>query len=332
MQALRSPRPPRAPRPSLRPPRAAAAPSDGSKPAPRTPRKRTTRKKSESEGEPSARGGAGAAAETPDYDASAAADASTSAVDADIDPNHVPAPIWAGRRGGYTPFEFVSFSDDDVLHDITVTVAAPLPTVYAVWADRANYGEWFSLITQSVHHVGDESLASYFVFYAHGTLPPLELYATLKRDLIPNEAILERAVDGWDIAAGVFFAADETDAAKTTVTLRIGYALPAQLADAVGAVAVYGDVEEMLRADMAAMAAFVEEHAAADGGAALAAKRAREKAAVEADNEARYGLPEEEGLAAIMAAPGDALYDAQMAGAVGEGVGPGGVMETVGVE
>ena len=31
--------------------------------------------------------------------------------------------------------------------------------MYAVWADRSNYGEWFSLITQSVHHVGDDALA-----------------------------------------------------------------------------------------------------------------------------------------------------------------------------
>ena len=312
-----------------RPPHAAASTGDGT--APRTPRKRATRKKKEPVDD-------GAAAPTEDAAAATAAAASTptptpaaaspatttTSSDADLKP----APIWAGRRGGYTPFEFVSFADDDVLHDVSVTVAAPRPLVYSIWADRSNYGEWFSLITQSVHHVGDASLASYFVFYGHGTLPPLELYATMKRDLVANECILERAVDGWDIAAGVFFAEADNDPSSTVVTLRLGYALPAQLADAVGAVAVYGDVEEVLRSDMAAMAAFVEANAA-DGGVALAAKRAREAAAVAKTQEERYGLPEEEGIAAILAAPGDALYDAEMLGAARPGVGPEGVEQAV---
>ena len=231
---------------------------------------------------------------------------------ADARGEELAAPLWAGRRGGYTPFEMVGFSDEDVAHDVSVTVAAPRSTVYGIWADRANYGQWFSSIAQSVVHATDASLASYFFFYSHGTLPALELYTTLRRDLVPNEAVLERSVDGWDLAAAAFFA--DAPGGVTTVTLRLGYALPAQLDDAVGGVAVYGDVEERLRGDMAAMAAFCERHAADPG--ALAAKRAAEAAAVDAAHAARFDRPDDAVLDDVAGQTDDCLYDAEMVGGV----------------
>jgi hypothetical protein len=102
------------------------------------------------------------------------------------------APVWAGRRGGYTPFEYVDFTDEDVLHEVQVTVDKPREHVFEVWADRLNYGEWFSLLGQAVLHADSPELASYFVFYKWGQLPPLELYATLARDLEESESVLER--------------------------------------------------------------------------------------------------------------------------------------------
>lgn len=283
-------------------PVAAAAPAGEGKPH---AKRRTTKKADKGDSPPPPPTPAEARAPSPDL-LSALADA------ADAAETDLAAPLWAGRRGGYTPFEMVGFSEEDVSHDVSVTVNAPRSVVYGIWADRANYGQWFSSIAQSVAHVGDPSLASYFFFYAHGTLPALELYVTLKRELVPDEAILERSVDGWDLAAAAFFS--DAPANGTTVTLRLGYALPAQLDDAVGSVAVFGDVEERLRGDMAAMAAFCERHAADPG--ALAAKRAAEAEAVEAGHAALYGRPTEAVLDAAAAQTDDCLYDAEMVGGV----------------
>ena len=66
------------------------------------------------------------------------------------------------------------------------------------------------------------------------------------------------------------------------------------------------------------MARFVETAAADGGGAPLAARRADERATIAASHAARYGKPVEEGLAAVLAAPGDGLDDAEMVGAVAD--------------
>ena len=34
-------------------------------------------------------------------------------------------PVTAGRNPGYTPFEYVTFTDEEVHHDLTVQVRAP---------------------------------------------------------------------------------------------------------------------------------------------------------------------------------------------------------------
>ena len=192
------------------------------------------------------------------------------------------APVWAGRRGGYTPFEFVDFTDEDVLHEVQVRVRKPRSHVFEVWADRLNYGEWFSLLGQAVLHADSPELASYFVFYRWGRLPPLELYATLQRELEAGEAVLERSVDGWDLAVGAFFEDDDSEGeagTSTIVTLRLGYALPAPLAEHVGSVGVYGHVEEILQSDMRAMKRFIESGGGSDLEA-LRERRAEEEARV----------------------------------------------------
>ena len=225
------------------------------------------------------------------------------------------APVWAGRRGGYTPFEYVDFTDEDVLHEVQLRVRKPRAHVFEVWADRLNYGEWFSLLGQAVLHADSPELASYFVFYRWGRLPPLELYATLSRELEAGESVLERSVDGWDLAVGAFFeddVADDDGTAATLVTLRLGYALPAPLAEHVGSVGVYGHVEEILQADMRAMKRFIE----AGGGSDLAALRERrreEEAALAAQVREERSKGADSVLVAASQAESQGLYDEEMA-------------------
>jgi len=223
------------------------------------------------------------------------------------------APVWAGRRGGYTPFEYVDFTDEDVLHEVQVTVDKPREHVFEVWADRLNYGEWFSLLGQAVLHADSPELASYFVFYKWGQLPPLELYATLARDLEESESVLERSVDGWDLAVGAFFEPDRADPRnKTVVTLRLGYALPAPLAEHVGSVGIYGHVEEILRADMRAMKRFIESGGGSDLGL-LRERRKEEEAALAAQVQEERSKGADSVLVAASQAESQGLYDEEVA-------------------
>lgn len=234
------------------------------------------------------------------------------------------APVWAGRRGGYTPFEYVDFTEEDVLHEVKISVSKNKEHVYEVWADRLNYGEWFSLLGQAVLHADDPTLASYFVFYQWGLLPPLELYATLERDLEPGESVLERSVDGWDLAVGAFFESDENDSEKTNVTLRLGYALPAPLAEHVGSVGIYGHVEEILQSDMRAMKRFIESGGGSDLGA-LRERRREEEALLAAQVQEERSKGADSVLVAASKAESQGLYDEEAAeygdGGGGEGGG-----------
>ena len=54
-------------------------------------------------------------------------------------------------RGGYTPFESLQFSNEDIMHELTVHVAAPRSKCFQIWEDRANYLEWFDNIYQVEH-------------------------------------------------------------------------------------------------------------------------------------------------------------------------------------
>lgn len=48
-------------------------------------------------------------------------------------------------QGGYTPFETLDFSDDDITHEVTVHVNAPRSKCFQIWLDRLNYLEWFDI-------------------------------------------------------------------------------------------------------------------------------------------------------------------------------------------
>ena len=48
-------------------------------------------------------------------------------------------------EGGYTPFETLDFSNDDITHEVTINVDAPRSKCYQIWLDRLNYLEWFDI-------------------------------------------------------------------------------------------------------------------------------------------------------------------------------------------
>ncbi|BDA47792.1 hypothetical protein COCOBI_11-0490 [Coccomyxa sp. Obi] len=165
-------------------------------------------------------------------------------------------PLDGGRNPGYTPFEYITFTDELIQHTLTVQVDAPVSKVYRIWANRLNYNEWFDLIGQMVLHTEDPDYASYFLFYKWGQLPTLELYVTLMRTLEENEFVVERAVDGMDLSVGAYF--KEKDGG-TEVNLRVAYLLPEQLRQYVGPVGVWGDINDILQENLEVMKDFVEE-------------------------------------------------------------------------
>lgn len=165
-------------------------------------------------------------------------------------------PLHGMRKNDYTPFEYLSFLDEEIVHHINVQVDAPVSKVYSIWEERLNWTEWFDLISQTVFHKEDPNIVSLFMFYRWGQLPTLELYVTLKREQAEKDSfIIEKTAEGFPMAAAVFFR--EKDGG-TEVNLRIAYALCAQLKEFVGPVGVYGSVNDILNENMVVMKEFIE--------------------------------------------------------------------------
>lgn len=58
--------------------------------------------------------------------------------------------------GGYTPFEQLDWSDEDITHELSIHVDAPRTKCFQIWEDRLNYLEWFDSIAQV--NYGQETL------------------------------------------------------------------------------------------------------------------------------------------------------------------------------
>jgi hypothetical protein len=50
--------------------------------------------------------------------------------------------------GGYTPFEFISFSDEVLRHEVVQRVEAPVSKCFKIWSDRFNWMQWFDMIEE----------------------------------------------------------------------------------------------------------------------------------------------------------------------------------------
>jgi uncharacterized membrane protein len=172
----------------------------------------------------------------------------------------------SGDGGGYTPFEFIEFTNIPMKHEVSIAVDRPVGDCYKVWESRINWMQWFDMIDEVGFHEEEPSYMSMYMWYRWATTPFLELYVTLDRTQEEeNKYILEEPVEGFPLVAAVLFTEDVggedvggEDGGGTIVTLRVSYLLPKVLHEFAGQLAVYGDVNRKLETCMEKMKSVVE--------------------------------------------------------------------------
>ncbi|KAL4451345.1 hypothetical protein ABPG77_009417 [Micractinium sp. CCAP 211/92] len=174
-------------------------------------------------------------------------------------------------KAGYTPYDFIDFTDIPLKHELVTKVDRPVSEVYALWADRLNWPDWFGMIEEVGFREDDDSLCALNMWYRWAMTPWLELYVALRRTKAEvDKYIVEEPQDGAPIVAAALFQEAEGGAA-TLVTLRVSYLLPRVLLEYAGQMAVYGDVDRKLSKCMARMKECIE---GSDSAAALASGQA----------------------------------------------------------
>ncbi|KAL4420738.1 hypothetical protein ABPG75_010394 [Micractinium tetrahymenae] len=174
-------------------------------------------------------------------------------------------------KAGYTPYDFIDFTDIPLKHELVTKVDRPISEVYALWADRLNWPDWFGMIEEIGFREGDDDLCALNMWYRWAMTPWLELYVALRRTKAEaNKYIVEEPEDGAPIVAAALFQEAE-GGAGTLVTLRVSYLLPRVLLEYAGQMAVYGDVDRKLAKCMARMKECIE---GSDMAAALASGQA----------------------------------------------------------
>ena len=129
------------------------------------------------------------------------------------------------RESGYTPFEFIEFTNIPLKHQVSVWVDRGISDCYKIWDFRLNWMQWFDMIDEIGFHEEEPSYMSMYMWYRWATTPFLELYVTLERTKEEvNKYILEEPVEGLPLVAAVLF--QEGEEGGTVVTLRISYLLP----------------------------------------------------------------------------------------------------------
>ena len=173
------------------------------------------------------------------------------------DLDDLPGPL---DEGGFTPFEFIEWTNIPMKHEVTIAVDRPIGDCYKVWESRINWLQWFDMIDEVGFHEEEPSYMSMYMWYRWATTPFLELYVTLDRTQEEeNKYILEEPVEGFPLVAAVLFTKErDDDAAATLVTLRVSYLLPKVLHEFAGQLAVYGDVNRKLEKCMEKMKGVVE--------------------------------------------------------------------------
>jgi len=167
------------------------------------------------------------------------------------------------KDDGYTPFEFLEFTNIPLKHEVSIWVDRPVADCYKIWDNRLNWMQWFEMIDEVGFHEEEPSYISMYLWYRWATTPFLELYVTLDRtQQEENKYILEEPVEGLPLVAAVLFQEGDEEAGGggggTTVTLRLSYLLPTILKEFAGQLAVYGDVDKKLQKSMLKMKAFTE--------------------------------------------------------------------------
>lgn len=212
-----------------------------------------------------------------------------------------PMPDAIDGKSGYTPYELLDFTDIQLKHELVARVQRPLSEVYALWADRLNWTDWFGMIESVGFKEGDEGVCALNMWYRWAMTPWLELYVALRRTAEVNKYILEEPEDGMPLVVAVLFQEEEPGQFEdeegegeeaeggTIVTLRVSYLLPRVLHEYAGQMAVFADVNRKLGKSMERMIEWVED---VDFEAATAA-------AEQGMASIREGLPEAKRLQAV---------------------------------
>jgi len=158
--------------------------------------------------------------------------------------------------GGYTPFAFVHFNDQELMHDIELEVKASALTCYNLWADPERLQEFLEFISDYTDLNAkaeaekveiDGITAGITLMYRFGTYPTLELkFVANRTDDVPGEVFAFESVEGMPIVGAVEFAEDG-EADHTKVRFRVVYKMPVELGLFEESVSVRNNVEWLLR-------------------------------------------------------------------------------------
>lgn len=72
------------------------------------------------------------------------------------------------RDRGYTPFEFIEFTNIPLKHEVAVWVDRPVADCYKVWQNRLNWMQWFGMIDEVGFHEEQPSYISMYLWYRWG--------------------------------------------------------------------------------------------------------------------------------------------------------------------
>jgi len=159
---------------------------------------------------------------------------------------------WAfDTQGGYTPWDFVHFTDQYNKHEHTFTVEADAMRCYELWKDPTSLVTIFDLITDYTELTEEDGpeMAGMTWYYKMGTYPKLELKTQWKRvEDEPGEVLQIVSVDGMPLSALVAF--DAKGPNETEVNFQFAYAMPRELGLFEEPIAVHSHVDFILRGCM----------------------------------------------------------------------------------
>jgi len=154
------------------------------------------------------------------------------------------------EEGGYTPFAFVHFAAQEIVHDIEIDVEASPMTCYNLWADPETLQEFIGFMTDYTdltekaeeEQAGlDGVTAGVTLMYRFGSYPTLELkfIANITED-VPGEKLAFDTVEGMPVAGAVYFT---EEGSSTKVRFHVAYKMPVELGLFEEPIAVRNNVE-----------------------------------------------------------------------------------------
>lgn len=69
---------------------------------------------------------------------------------------------------GYTPFEFIEFTNLPLKHEVSIWVDLPVADVYKIWDNRLNWMQWFDMIDEVGFHEEQPKYISMYLWYRWG--------------------------------------------------------------------------------------------------------------------------------------------------------------------